>query len=51
MSPADYLAAPGGGPFTGREVATPWDPAPKATMRERGIAVHEEQVVDPLLVE
>lgn len=51
MSAADYLAAPGGGPLTGREAATPWDPAPLAAMRERGHAVHEEQVVDVLLAE
>jgi uncharacterized protein (TIGR02679 family) len=49
MSEADYLAAPGGGPLTGREVATPWDPALAAAMRERGLAVHEEQLVDVLL--
>jgi len=51
MSAADYLAAPGGGPLTGREVATPWDQAPGAAMRERGVAVHEEQVVDAVLAE
>jgi uncharacterized protein (TIGR02679 family) len=49
MSAADYVAAPGGGPLTGREVATPWDPALAAAMRERGVAVHEEQVVKVLL--
>lgn len=51
MSAADYLAAPGGGPLTGREVATPWDPALATAMRERGHAVHEEQMVDVLLAE
>lgn len=51
MSAADYLAAPAGGPLTGREVATPWDPALEAAMRERGSAVHEEQLVDVLLAD
>ena len=51
MSAADYLAAAGGGPLTGREAATPWDPALAAAMLERGLAVHEEQVVDVLLAE
>jgi uncharacterized protein (TIGR02679 family) len=51
MSAADYLGAPGGGPLTGRTVATPWDPALAGSMRERGLAVHEEEVVDVLLSE
>lgn len=51
MSAADYLAAPGGGPLTGREVATPWDPALAAVMQERGVAVHEEQLVDVMLAD
>lgn len=51
MSAADYLAAPGGGPLTGREAATAWDPALAEAMRERGDAVHEEQVVEQLLAE
>lgn len=49
MTTADYLAAPGGAALTGREVATPWDPALAAAMRSRGAAVHEEQVVEQLL--
>ena len=51
MSAADYLAAPGGGPLAGREAETPWDPLLAAAMRQRGHAVHEEQVVDVLLAE
>ena len=51
MFAADYLAAPGGGPLTGREAATPWDPGLAAAMQERGVAVHEEQVVEVLLAE
>ncbi|MCW2681846.1 MAG: hypothetical protein JWM62_3247, partial [Frankiales bacterium] len=45
MTGADYLTATGGGPLTGREAATPWDPTLADAMRERGVAVHEEQVV------
>ncbi len=33
------------------EAGTPWDPAVAAAMHERGLAVHEEQVVDALLDE
>lgn len=51
MSATDYLAAPGGGSLTGREVATPWDQELGTTMRERGLAIHEEQVVDVVLSE
>lgn len=49
MTAADYLAAPGGEPLTGREAPTPWDPALAAAMRERQVAVHEEQVLAGLL--
>ena len=49
MSAADYLAASGGGPLAGREVATPWAPELSVAMRDRGVAVHEEQVVEVLL--
>ena len=49
MTAADYLAAPGGAALRGREVETPWDPALAAAMRERGLAVHEEQVLEALL--
>jgi uncharacterized protein (TIGR02679 family) len=51
MTGADYQTATGGGPLTGREAATPWDPALADAMRERGVAVHEEQVVEVLLGE
>ncbi|MDP3712297.1 MAG: TIGR02679 family protein [Mycobacteriales bacterium] len=51
MSTVDYLAAPGGGSLTGREVATPWDPGLAIAMHERGVAVHEEQVFEVLLAE
>ena len=49
MTAADYLGAPGGAPLKGREVSTPWEPGLAAAMRERGLAVYEEQVVQELL--
>lgn len=49
MTAADYLAAPGGSPLRGREAQTPWDPGLADAMRERGVAVHEEQVLEELL--
>lgn len=49
MTADDYLGAPGGAPLEGREAATPWEPALAAAMRERGLAVYEEQVVQELL--
>jgi uncharacterized protein (TIGR02679 family) len=49
MTEQDYRAAPGGGPLEGRSVATPWEPALAEAMAERGIAVHEEQVIESLL--
>ena len=42
-------AASGGGPLAVREVATPWAPELSVAMRDRGVAVHEEQVVEVLL--
>lgn len=49
MTVPDYLAAPGGGPLSGREVTTPWEPDLAPAMARRGVAVHEEQVVAELL--
>jgi uncharacterized protein (TIGR02679 family) len=49
MTVQDYLAAPGGGALTGRPAATPWEPALADAMQARGVAVHEEQVVEALL--
>jgi hypothetical protein len=46
---ADYLAAPAGPPLEGQLTAASWDPALPAAMVDRGVAVHEEQVVDDLL--
>lgn len=49
MSVADYHAAPGGGALTGRATSTPWEPSLAEAMQARGVAVHEEQVVEVLL--
>ena len=49
MTAADYRSAPGGEPLTGAVAPTPWDPGLADAMRERGTAVHEEQVVGSLL--
>lgn len=49
MSAQTYLEASGGGPLTGRPVPTPWDPDLAAAMEQRGVAVHEEQLVETLL--
>lgn len=49
MTEQDYRAAPGGGPLEGRTAATPWEPSLADTMAERGVAVHEEQVIGSLL--
>ena len=49
MSVADYRAAPPGRPLDGAPGATPWDPPLAAAMAERGVTVHEEQVLDELL--
>ena len=49
MTATDYLSAPGGEPLTGVVAPTPWDPGLADAMRERGTAVHEEQVVAGLL--
>jgi len=49
MTADDYLGATGGGALSGREVATPWEPGLARAMADRGVAVHEEQVVEDLL--
>lgn len=49
MSATVYLAAPGGASLRGREAPTPWEPGLAVAMRERGVAVYEEQVLDELL--
>lgn len=49
MTAQDYLAAPGGGALTGRPVTTTWEPELAEAMAERGVAVHEEQVMESLL--
>jgi uncharacterized protein (TIGR02679 family) len=49
MTEQDYRAAPGRGPLEGRSVATPWEPSLADALVERGMAVHEEQVIGSLL--
>lgn len=51
MSTADYLAGPAGAPLSGREAEAVWDPDLAPTMRERRVAVYEEQVVDQILAD
>lgn len=48
---ADYRAAPGGPPLSGSPVEAAWDVALAGTLRDRGVAVHEEQVLDDLLAD
>ncbi len=49
MGADDYLAAPSGIPLTGVGVEARWDDDLAAAMRSRGVAVHEEAVLDSLL--
>lgn len=48
---ADYCAAPAGPPLRGRPAAASWDPMLSTAMSDRGVAVHEEQVLDGLLAD
>lgn len=50
FSASDYAAAPDGGPLlVGKSVETPWDAELSLAMERRGIAVHEEAVLQDLL--
>jgi hypothetical protein len=49
MSTADYQAGHGALELTGRSVEADWDTELGAVMRNRGVAVHEEAVLDTLL--
>jgi uncharacterized protein (TIGR02679 family) len=51
FSSADYRTARGGRPLHGQPVAALWDPDLQATMLEAGRAVHEEEVLDLLLID
>ena len=51
FSSADYRTARGGRPLQGQPVAALWDPDLQATMLEAGRAVHEEEVLDLLLID
>lgn len=46
---ADYVAAPAGPPLHGRPATVTWDAQLPVAMADRGVAVHEEQVLDVLL--
>ncbi|MBW3577073.1 MAG: TIGR02679 family protein [Actinobacteria bacterium] len=46
---ASYARAPAGPRLHGRAVPAPWDPALAPRMQRRGVAVHEEQVLDQLV--
>jgi hypothetical protein len=48
---ADYEEAPAGPALEGRPTDASWDPALPAAMVRRGVAVHEEQVVDDLVAD
>ena len=49
MSADDYLDSPARLPLLGAEVSPAWDDELGAAMRHRGLAVHEEAVLGPLL--
>jgi len=49
MGADDYLSAPGGVPLIGVGMEARWDDDLAAAMRSRGVAVHEEAVLDSLL--
>jgi uncharacterized protein (TIGR02679 family) len=51
FSSVDYRAAEGGRALHGEPVAALWDPDLQATMLETGRVVHEEQVLDLLLID
>ena len=51
FSSADYRSARGGRPLHGNPVAAVWDPDLQGTMLEGGRAVHEEEVLDLLLID
>lgn len=49
MSAADYENVPGSLPLSGPPGESSWDPELAAAMRRRGVAVHEEAVLDQLI--
>lgn len=51
LAATDYLAAPAGPPLQGRPATATWDPRLVTAMSARGVAVHEEQIVDTLLAD
>jgi len=46
---SSYASSPAGPPLRGNPMATPWDPDLADRMVHRGVAVHEEQILDRLL--
>jgi uncharacterized protein (TIGR02679 family) len=49
MTAQDYEAVPGSLPLKGSPVESAWDPELCAAMRRRGVAVHEEAVLDQVI--
>lgn len=49
MTAEDYESVPGSLPLKGSPVESPWDPDLAAAMRRRGVAVHEEAVLDQII--
>ncbi|MEX1163482.1 MAG: TIGR02679 family protein [Nitriliruptor sp.] len=49
MDIAAYRSAPSGPPLAGHVTGVPWAPALADAMNVRGVAVHEEQVLDDLV--
>ncbi|MEX2503919.1 MAG: TIGR02679 family protein [Egicoccus sp.] len=49
MDVASYRAAPGGPVLSGRVASVTWMPGLAEVMNARGVAVHEEQVLDDLI--
>lgn len=51
MDAETYRSATAGPPLRSNATDAPWDPALGAAMRERGVAVHEEVLLDELLAD
>ena len=49
MTAEDYEGVPGSLPLKGSPVESAWDPELAAAMRQRGVAVHEEAVLDQII--
>ncbi len=51
MGSEDYAAAAGGPALDGKPIETPWDASLSTAMVKRGVAVHEETVLNDLLAD